>query len=148
MSRPSWDEYFLVKAKHAATRSTCLGRQVGAVIVKDKHVIADGYNGVPSGIEHCADRSWCFDAPNCIQSKKPSLAIHAEANAIAQVAKMGGVSTLGAALYCTVEPCIDCLKFAIGAGIKEIYFEEATGSDAEVKNAILPDGVVFKQISK
>jgi dCMP deaminase len=123
-NRPTWDEYFLILAKLAAIRSTCIARQVGAVIVKNKRVLATGYNGPPSGSIHCIDRGYCYPGlPNCDASKiMPSRAIHAEANAIAQAAKHG-ISTEGASIYVTLEPCLSCLKLIISAGISEVYYE-------------------------
>lgn len=122
--RPSWDEYFLILAKLAAIRSTCIARQVGAVIVKNKRVLATGYNGPPSGSAHCTDQGYCYPGLlNCDLSKTlPSRAIHAEANAIAQAAKHG-ISTEGASIYVTLEPCLSCLKLIISAGIAEVYYE-------------------------
>ncbi|MDE5085738.1 MAG: deaminase, partial [Trichodesmium sp. St16_bin2-tuft] len=94
--RPTWDEYFLMIAKLAATRSTCLVFPVGAVIVKDRQVLATGYNGPPSGSAHCTSQGFCYtELSSCDASKTlPSRSVHAEANAIAQAAKHG-ISTNG-----------------------------------------------------
>lgn len=123
-NRPTWDEYFLILAKLAAIRSTCIARQVGAVIVKDRQILATGYNGPPSGLAHCTDQGFCYpDLPDCEQSDaKPSRAIHAEANAIAQAARHG-ISTENASIYVTLEPCLSCLKLIISAGISTVYYE-------------------------
>ncbi|MBD3296282.1 MAG: cytidine deaminase [Candidatus Omnitrophica bacterium] len=121
MTRPSWDRYFLNIAELVATRSTCLRRQVGAVAVKEKQILATGYNGAPTGIEHC-DRVGCLRQ----QMKVPSgerhelcRALHAEQNAFLQAAKHG-VSLHGSTLYITVQPCSICAKMIINAGIKKV----------------------------
>ena len=102
--RPNWDEYFLMLAKLAATRSTCLAFPVGAVIVKNKQVLATGYNGSPSGTVHCTAQGYCYPRllSSCDASQDfPSRAVHAEANAIAQAAKHG-ISTDGGSIYITL----------------------------------------------
>ncbi|BAQ64841.1 dCMP deaminase family protein [Geminocystis sp. NIES-3709] len=122
--RPTWDEYFMLMAKLAATRSTCLAFPVGAVIVKNRQVLATGYNGSPSGSIHCTAQGFCYEGlSSCDASKTlPSRAVHAEANAIAQAARHG-IATDGATIYVTLEPCIACLKLIISAGIKEVFYE-------------------------
>ena len=90
--RPSWDEYFMEMAVLTAKRSTCMRRQVGAVIVKDRHIIATGYNGAPRGIAHCADRGGCLRQKLGIPSGERHelcMALHAEQNAIIQAATLG-----------------------------------------------------------
>lgn len=148
--RPTWDEYFLMLAKLAATRSTCLAFPVGAVIVKNKQVVATGYNGSPSGSAHCTTQGYCYPGlSSCDASKTlPSRAVHAEANAIAQAAKHG-ISTDGASIYVTLEPCLSCLKLIISAGIKEIFYETSfnAGDKALVRDSFVKEGLVsFKQI--
>jgi dCMP deaminase len=123
--RPSWHEYFMRIAMLAATRSTCLRRQVGAVIVKNKKVLATGYNGAPSGLAHCLDIG-CLREQNGVPSgERHELcrAIHAEQNAIIQAAT-SGVSIAGGTLYSTTFPCILCAKMLINSGIREIYIGE------------------------
>ncbi|BAT55175.1 CMP/dCMP deaminase zinc-binding protein [Nostoc sp. NIES-3756] len=148
--RPTWDEYFLMLAKLAATRSTCLAFPVGAVIVKNKQVVATGYNGSPSGSAHCTTQGYCYPGlSSCDASKTlPSRAVHAEANAIAQAAKHG-ISTDGASIYVTLEPCLSCLKLIISAGIKEVFYETSfnSGEKALVRDSFVKEGLVrFKQI--
>lgn len=148
--RPTWDEYFLMLAKLAATRSTCLAFPVGAVIVKNKQVVATGYNGSPSGSAHCTAQGYCYPGlSSCDASKTlPSRAVHAEANAIAQAAKHG-ISTEGASIYVTLEPCLSCLKLIISAGIKEVFYETLfnAGEKALVRDSFVSEGLVtFKQI--
>ena len=148
--RPTWDEYFLMLAKLAATRSTCLAFPVGAVIVKNKQVVATGYNGSPSGSAHCTAQGFCYPGlSSCDASKAmPSRAVHAEANAIAQAAKHG-ISTEGASIYVTLEPCLSCLKLIISAGIREVFYETTfnSGNNAIVRDSFVNEGLVsFKQI--
>jgi len=148
--RPNWDEYFLMLAKLAATRSTCLAFPVGAVIVKDRQVVASGYNGSPSGSVHCTAQGFCYPGLSSCDSSQslPSRAIHAEANAIAQAAKHG-ISTAGGSIYVTLEPCIYCLKLIISSGIKEIFYEAVfnNGDKAKVRDSFVSEGIVsIKQI--
>jgi len=143
--RPTWDEYFLMLAKLAATRSTCLAFPVGAVIVKNKQVVATGYNGSPSGSVHCTAQGYCYPGlDSCDASKTlPSRAIHAEANAIAQAAKHG-VPTDGANIYVSLEPCLSCLKLIISAGIKEVIYETSfnIGSNLFVRDSFIQEGLI------
>jgi dCMP deaminase len=148
--RPTWDEYFLMLAKLAATRSTCLAFPVGAVIVKNKQVLATGYNGPPSGSAHCTAQGYCYPGlPSCDASKAmPSRAVHAEANAIAQAAKHG-IPTTGASIYVTLEPCLSCLKLLISAGIHEVFYETPFNSpeSALVRDSFIKECLVtLKQI--
>lgn len=109
----------------AASRSTCLRRQVGAVIVKDKKVLATGYNGSPTGLAHCLDVGCLREEMGIPSGQRHELcrAIHAEQNAIIQAAT-SGVSIKGGVLYSTTFPCILCAKMLINAGIREIYVAE------------------------
>ena len=124
--RKSWDEYFLEIADIVKTRSTCLRRQVGAVIVKDNRIITTGYNGAPSGCSHCSDLGSCYRQEHNVPSgERHELcrALHAEQNAIIQAAKVGN-TTDGATIYITHQPCIICAKMCINAGIKRIVYKE------------------------
>lgn len=124
MSRPSWDEYFMKIVDLVKTRSTCMRRQVGAVLVKDKRILATGYNGAPAGVSHC-------DEVGCLreQLKIPSgerhelcRAIHAEQNAIAQAA-YSGTSVKGSTMYVSLQPCSLCAKLMINAGIIKLVYK-------------------------
>ena len=122
--RKSWDEYFMEIAEIVKTRSTCLRRQVGAVIVKDNRIITTGYNGAPSGLRHCTEIGGCERARlNIPSGQRHELcrALHAEQNAIIQAAKIG-VSTEGATIYITLQPCVICAKMLVNARIKRIVF--------------------------
>jgi dCMP deaminase len=142
--RPSWDEYFMMIAKLSAVRSTCLAFPVGAVIVKDRQILATGYNGSPPGSPHCTAQGFCYEGlEKCTDNNLPSRSIHAEANAIAQAAKHG-IRTDGATIYVTLEPCLACLKLIISAGIKEIFYETEfnSGDRATVRDFFLGDGLI------
>lgn len=119
--RPSWDEYFLGVAKLVAKRSTCLRRRVGAVIVKDRRILATGYNGAPSGLTHCADIGCMRKKLNIPSGERHELcrALHAEQNVILQ-AVVHQVDIKDGILYATNQPCIICAKMLINAGIREI----------------------------
>jgi len=123
--RPSWDEYFLQLARQAATRSTCLRRQVGAVLVRDKRLLATGYNGSPRNTSHCLDTGCLREQLGIPSGERVELcrAIHAEQNAIIQAA-VHGVAIEGATLYTTLRPCVLCAKMLINCGVKEIHYIE------------------------
>lgn len=124
--RPSWDEYFMQFAELTATRSTCLRRNVGAVIVKDRHIVATGYNGAPRGLAHCGDLGGCLREKLEVPSgERHELcrALHAEQNAIIQAATLGQ-SIEGASIYVTHQPCSICAKMIINAGIDKIVVKE------------------------
>ena len=123
--RPDWDEYFIEMTKMAAKRSTCTRRQVGALIVKDNHILATGYNGVPSKVTHC-DKAGCLREDLNIPSgecQELCRGLHAEQNAIIQAA-LHGVSIQGATLYCTTKPCSICTKMIINSQISRIVYAE------------------------
>ncbi|MBI4845837.1 MAG: cytidine/deoxycytidylate deaminase family protein [Candidatus Omnitrophica bacterium] len=119
--RPSWDKYFLDIAQLVAKRSTCLRRQVGAVIVKDKRILTTGYNGAPSGLLHC-EKTGCLREKMKIPSgERHELcrALHAEMNALLQAAHYG-ISVKNSIMYCTNQPCFICAKMIVNSGIKKI----------------------------
>ncbi len=123
--RPAWEEYFMDIAILVAKRSTCLRRAVGALIIKDKRILATGYNGAPSGIRHCGEVGCLRETMKIESGQRHELCrgIHAEQNAIIQAA-YHGVQIKDATLYCTNLPCSICTKMIINAGIKKIYFRE------------------------
>lgn len=124
MTRPSWERYFMEIAELVSSRSTCLRRQVGAVLVRDKHIIATGYNGAPRGITHCMEAGCLREKLGIPSGERHEMCrgTHAEQNAIIQAA-LHGVSTEGATLYCTNQPCTQCAKMLINAGVKQIIYE-------------------------
>jgi dCMP deaminase len=122
--RPTWDEYFMTIAKTVATRSTCIRRQIGAVIVKDKRILATGYNGAPSGLAHCVQIGCLREQLGVPSGTQHELcrALHAEQNAVVQAARYG-ISIAGATIYSTTQPCVMCAKILLNAGIIEIVYE-------------------------
>jgi dCMP deaminase len=114
--RPGWDEYFMQIAQTVATRSTCPRASVGCVLTRDRRILTTGYNGAPSGVPHCTDVGCLLVNDHCQR------ATHAEANAIVQGA-LHGVSVADATAYCTHQPCVNCTKLLISAGVKKIVFD-------------------------
>jgi dCMP deaminase len=123
--RPSWGEYFMDITHLVAKRSTCLRRQVGAVLVRDKKILATGYNGAPSRLEHCLEIGCLREKQGIPSGERHELCrgLHAEQNAIIQAA-YHGVEIREATLYCTNHPCIICSKMLINAGIQKVVFED------------------------
>lgn len=113
MERPNINKYFLDLCTVVASRSTCPRASVGAILVKNKHILATGYNGSPMGADHCSDVGCEVEGEHCIRT------VHAEANAIAQAA-LHGVSVKGATMYCTHAPCYTCAKLMINSGIVRV----------------------------
>lgn len=122
-NRPSWEAYFMDIAFLVARRSTCVRRDVGAIVVKDKRILSTGYNGAPSGIKHCFETGCLRERLNIASGEHHELCrgIHAEQNAIIQAA-YHGVSIKGASLFCTNLPCSICAKMIINAGISRICY--------------------------
>ncbi|MDI9483654.1 MAG: dCMP deaminase family protein [Bacillota bacterium] len=124
--RPSWDEYFVSITKTVASRSTCLRRKVGAIIVKDKRILTTGYNGAPRGVKSCLEIGRCLREELRVpsgQRHEICRALHAEQNAIIQAA-YHGVRITGSSVYSTTQPCVLCAKMMINAGIRKIYYYE------------------------
>jgi dCMP deaminase len=125
MTRPDNDTYFMRMADLVATRSTCLRRQVGAVVVKEKRVLTTGYNGAPKGLKHCAEVG-CVRLQNNIESgtrHELCRGVHAEQNAVIQAAYFG-VSIKDATIYTTNFPCSVCTKILVNAGIAEVVYKD------------------------
>ncbi len=123
--RPDWDEYFIKIAELISSRSTCLRRHVGAILVKEKRILATGYNGAPSGLPHC-EKTGCLREKMGIPSgEKHELCrgLHAEQNVIIQAA-YHGISIRESILYITCHPCSVCSKMIINAGIVEVVIKE------------------------
>ncbi len=123
--RPDWDTYFMDMAKLASRRSSCLRRAVGAVLVKDRRLLATGYNGVPSGVTHCEVTGCLREKLGIPSGERHELCrgLHAEQNAIIQAA-FHGVSIRDSVLYCTNLPCIICAKMLINAGVRRVVYLE------------------------
>lgn len=115
--RANWDEYFMSIARQVATRSTCSRKHVGALIVRDRMILATGYNGSLRGLDHCDDVGHLMEGGHCVRT------VHAEANAIVSAAR-SGTSLEGATFYVTASPCFNCFKLIANAGVKKICFGE------------------------
>ncbi len=115
--RASWDQYFMAIARQVATRSTCDRKHVGALIVRDRMILATGYNGSITGLDHCDDVGHLMENGHCVRT------VHAEANAIVQAAR-SGTSLEGGELYVTASPCFGCFKLVANAGIRRVVFAE------------------------
>jgi dCMP deaminase len=123
--RPGWDEYFMEVTEVVSKRSTCLRRRVGSIIVKDKRILATGYNGAPSGLLHCGEVGCLrvkLDIPSG-ERQELCRGLHAEQNAIIQ-ASLYGFSVHGATIYTTTAPCATCAKMIINAGLVRVVFRE------------------------
>lgn len=167
-----WDSYFMALAKLASTRSGCNSRPTGAIIVKDKRVIATGYNGSLPGEPQCTDNgnSFCYRRSQGKDDKGnrkylDCKSLHAEQNALNQLANQGGVSAKDCTMYCTLFPCIICFKNIKSCGIREIVYElpyqsddlerdkfwkeEVENSGIKVRHYILPDQdyiIIYKNV--
>ncbi len=125
MGRPSWDEYFMSIAEQVAGRSTCMRRRTGAILVKDRRILATGYNGTPTGLAHCEDVGCIREARSIASGSHHELCrgIHAEQNAVIQAARHGIVID-GATVYTTHQPCVLCAKILVNAGVVDIVFRD------------------------
>ncbi|MGB9595438.1 MAG: deoxycytidylate deaminase [Candidatus Poribacteria bacterium] len=123
--RLSWDDYFMEITRLVAKRSTCLRRHVGAVIVRDRRILATGYNGAPRGLKHCSELGCLREKMGVPSGRMQELCrgLHAEQNAIIQAA-LFGVSIENSHIYTVTQPCVVCAKMIINAGIKRIVFDE------------------------
>lgn len=158
MERPDWDSYFMEIAQVVSKRSTCLRRKVGAVLVRDRQILATGYNGTPKGLPHCEEVGCLREKLHVPSGQNHELCrgIHAEQNAVIQAA-VNGVSTQGATLYCTHQPCVVCSKILINAGITRIVYanpypdklaEEMLKSDHELKLEVFHPGTEVEKPEK
>lgn len=133
--RLSWDEYFMTITRQVAERSTCTRAKVGAVIVRERNILATGYNGSPAGLPHCTEVGCLIyksQTPSGGVEENCYRTIHAEINAIAQAAK-NGTSIGGADMYVTHTPCIHCLKVLVNTGIRRVFYEKAYKLDTVEK---------------
>jgi dCMP deaminase len=144
--RPDWDTYFLDIAELVSRRSTCLRRKVGSGLVRDRRILATGYNGAPSSLQHCLDIGCLREQLNVPSGERHELCrgLHAEQNVIIQAA-VHGVSTKGSTLYCTNHPCVICAKMIINAGIVRIVIRDGY-SDALAADMLKEAGINVIQI--
>lgn len=136
--RPSWDEYFMEIVQVVKKRSTCLRRQVGALIVKDKRILSTGYNGSPTGLKHCDETGCLRDELKIPSGQRHELCrgLHAEQNAIVHAAN-SGVSINDSTIYVTDHPCVLCAKMIINGGINRIVY--ASGYPDELSSKLLEE---------
>ena len=138
-NRISKDQYFMKIAEVVSLRSTCIKRKVGAVLIKDSHILSTGYNGAPAGFNHCTPET-------CVRKdlepgNQPELCrgVHAEINCIIQAA-IHGTSIKGeTTLYSTTFPCMSCLKLIINAGIKKLVYKEDYNMENKVKEEMVKE---------
>jgi dCMP deaminase len=125
MSRMPWPEYFMNITYQVAERSTCLRRKVGAIAVKDKRILATGYNGAPASVPHCEENGCLREALQVPSGQRHEICrgLHAEQNIIIQAA-LHGAQIRNAAVYCTTHPCVTCTKMLINCSISAIYYAE------------------------
>ena len=144
--RPTWDEYFMSMVDLARTRSTCIRRNVGALIVKDRMIIATGYNGPPTGQAHCEDTGCLREQLDLPSGERHEICrgLHAEQNALAQAA-MRGASVKDATIYISHSPCNICAKMLVNAGIAEIVFV-GDYPDPYAKEVLEQSSIIVRQI--
>jgi dCMP deaminase len=144
--RPDWDQYFMEIAGIVAKRSTCMRRNIGAIIVKERRMLSTGYNGAPSGLSHCEQVGCIRELRGVPSGERHELCrgLHAEQNAIIQAA-YHGVSIKGSLLYCTHHPCSLCVKMIINAGIIQVSYLEGYPDELAVQ-LISESGIIVKQI--
>ena len=147
MDRISWNEYYMRIAQLVAERSTCLRRKVGAIAVKEKRILATGYNGAPAGLPHCLDIGCLREQLKIPSGRRHELCrgLHAEQNVIIQAA-VHGVSIAGATIYCTTQPCLICTKMLINCGITAIYFAEGYPDDL-AQEMLQEAGIKFERLN-
>lgn len=144
--RPSWDDYFMGIARVVATRSNCSRRHVGAVVMRDNHILSTGYNGTPHGVKNC----FAGGCPRCAGTVKSGsnleecLCVHAEQNAICQAA-LYGTSLQGATIYITLSPCLTCAKLIINSGIREVVYDGCYEFLDKVKKILKESGVKYRE---
>jgi dCMP deaminase len=145
--RISKDEYFMRMAEVASLRSTCIKRKIGAVLVKDDHILSTGYNGAPSGFTHCTLNSCVRKSLN--PGEKPELCrgVHAEINCIIQAAIHGTAIEGNTALYTTTFPCMSCVKLIINAGIKRLIYMEDYNMENKIKIVIKDSNLIITKFS-
>lgn len=144
--RIPWDAYFMKIAQLVARRSTCIRRKVGAVIVRDKHILTTGYNGAPKGLAHCTEIGCLREELGIPSGERVEICrgIHAEQNALVQAARFG-ISLEGGVLYCTTQPCVTCAKLLINAGIERIIYLEGY-ADKLGNRMLIESGVELEKL--
>jgi len=141
-NRISKDQYFMEIAEIVSKRSTCIKRKVGAVLVKNNHIVSTGYNGAPSGLPHC-NKERCV-RQNLKPGERPELCrgVHAEVNCIIQAALHGTSIEGDTTLYCTTFPCMSCLKLLVNAKVKRILYKEGYYMENQVKQELVKESSI------
>lgn len=144
--RLPWPDYFMRIACLVAERSTCLRRSVGAVAVRDRRILASGYNGAPSNLAHCLEVGCLREKLNVPSGQRHEICrgLHAEQNIIIQAA-VHGVSIRGATIYCTTQPCLICSKMLINCGVATVYYRESY-PDELAEGMLKEAGVLYEQL--
>lgn len=145
-ARAPWSRYFMDITRLVAERATCLRRKVGAIAVKDKRILATGYNGAPSGVPHCLETGCLREQLGIPSGQRHEICrgLHAEQNVIIQAA-VHGISLKGAEIYCTHQPCLICTKMLINCGISQVYYLEPY-PDELAQAMILEAGIPFEHL--
>jgi len=138
MERISRIDLAMEVARLYSRRATCMRGQVGAILLRDKRIIASGYNGPPEGAKHCADN-------HCDLSKPCTHAVHAEANLIAFCAKYG-IATMDSTLFVTASPCIKCAELIVQSGISQVVYDSNYRDDSG-SNLIMSSGILLYKYS-
>jgi len=147
MVRDDAPTYFSKIAKLVSSRSTCIKQHVGAIIVKDKHIISTGYNGAPKGVSHCTEETCLRKELGSLEKSYLCRGVHAEQNAIIQAA-LHGTSTEGSTLYTTHFPCMSCTKIIINAGIREIVYQKEYDMENSTKMGLLNEaGIKIRKMA-
>lgn len=142
VSRPTWDEYFMQITKLVGSRATCMRRRVGAILVKDKHILATGYNGAPKGVSHCIEAGCLREQLGIPSGQRHEICrgLHAEQNAIIQAAAHG-TNINGSDIYSTALPCVICAKMLINAGIRRVFYLD--GYPDELTESLLNEAKII-----
>ena len=145
VERISKDEYFMKIAEVVSQRSTCLKRKVGALLVKDDHIISTGYNGAPSGFKHCTKESCVRQGLKSGERPELCRGVHAEINCIIQAALHGTSISGKTTLYSTTFPCMSCLKLLINAGVNRLVYRDGYNMENKIKKDLLKESKIVIQ---
>ncbi|KAI0278158.1 cytidine deaminase-like protein [Russula aff. rugulosa BPL654] len=138
--RPSWDSYFMTLASLASMRSNCMKRRVGAILVRNKRIVATGYNGTPLGLKNC-NEGGCARC-NGLNERESCLCLHAEENALLEA---GRERVSGATLYCNTCPCLTCTVKIVQTGVKEVVYNLSYKVDDESAKLFHSAGVTLRR---
>jgi len=147
-ARPTWDQYFMDIAKVIGSRSNCMKRQVGAVIIRDKRIVSTGYNGTPRGVRNCNEGGCkrCNSFADSGTKLDECICSHAEENAIVQAA-YHGISIRGGSIYTTYSPCLNCTKMILNAGLEEVVYNDTYSMSGEPLRLLNEAGIRARQLA-